>query len=246
MDKKNLYIGLGIIAAVAITVGASMQYGKRAERGEWKDKRATANAPKVVQPGIDLLAPEGAEPVADGTYTVLGSDSRMNWEGGRPLIPGYHDDGIVGISEGSLIVKDGKSTVGNIVINLNSIGVASTGKGRGESMLTNHLKSKDFFDVATYPTATFKVTGAEPVAGSTTSHAYTLKGDLTVKDKTNEVIMQGIAYTKDGLLHVVATTQLDRTKWDIRYGSDKFFDNLADQVIADTFTVTFDLVAKKQ
>jgi hypothetical protein len=38
---------------------------------------------------------------------------------------------------------------------------------------------------------------------------------------------------------------LDRSKWDIRYGSKTFFANIGDKAIHDDFTVQFNVVAKK-
>jgi polyisoprenoid-binding protein YceI len=203
--------------------------------------------PKVQLATIDLKAAEGAGPVEDGSYTVLAGESRMNWQGRKSLLPGgYKDDGIISISEGSLIVADGKATTGSVVVDMTSLRAASTGKGSGEGSLERHIKGKDFFMVETYPTARFALKTATPAADVATSHAYTITGDLTIKDKTNEISMQAVAYTKDGLLHVVATTEIDRTKWGIIYGSGSFFKEMADKAIDDTFTVSFDLVAKKQ
>jgi len=46
------------------------------------------------------------------------------------------------------------------------------------------------------------------------------------------------------LVKAVGTAKLDRTKWDIRYGSGKFFQGLGDKMIYDDFEVTFDITAK--
>ena len=41
-----------------------------------------------------------------------------------------------------------------------------------------------------------------------------------------------------------AEVVLDRSKFDVRYGSDSFFDNLGDNVILDDFTMRIHLVTK--
>jgi len=38
---------------------------------------------------------------------------------------------------------------------------------------------------------------------------------------------------------------IDRTKWDVRYNSGKFYDNLADDTISDDIEFDMKIVAKK-
>jgi hypothetical protein len=46
------------------------------------------------------------------------------------------------------------------------------------------------------------------------------------------------------LVSAKATFEIDRTEWDIKYGSGKFFKDLGDKVINDNFQISFDLKAK--
>jgi len=39
--------------------------------------------------------------------------------------------------------------------------------------------------------------------------------------------------------------KLDRTKWDIKYNSGKFFKNLGDKLIYDDFEIEVEVVAEK-
>jgi len=39
---------------------------------------------------------------------------------------------------------------------------------------------------------------------------------------------------------------IDRTLFDVRYGSTKFFDNIADRAINDIFTVDYELYLEKK
>jgi hypothetical protein len=50
---------------------------------------------------------------------------------------------------------------------------------------------------------------------------------------------------ENGKLVAIGETEIDRTKYDIRYGSGKFFEDLGDKMIYDTFTVKFKVGAKK-
>lgn len=50
----------------------------------------------------------------------------------------------------------------------------------------NHLKSPDFFDVEKYPNIAFESTKVEKF-----ENRYQIKGNLTIKDATNEVVLSG-------------------------------------------------------
>lgn len=50
-----------------------------------------------------------------------------------------------------------------------------------------HLKSADFFDVEKYPTMTFKSKSITPGK----DNSFTMVGDLTMKDVTKEVVLEG-------------------------------------------------------
>jgi len=49
-----------------------------------------------------------------------------------------------------------------------------------------HLKSADFFDVANYPTLSFKSNRVEALGGD----RYRVHGDLTIRDVTREVVLE--------------------------------------------------------
>lgn len=55
----------------------------------------------------------------------------------------------------------------------------------GVAAFDTHLKSADFFDVATYPEITFVSTAVEPTGDATAR----VTGDLTIKDNTREVVL---------------------------------------------------------
>ena len=50
---------------------------------------------------------------------------------------------------------------------------------------------------------------------------------------------------KDGIVKASGKLVIDRTKWDVRYKSGKFFDNLKDQAISDSIEFHIMIVAKK-
>lgn len=185
----------------------------------------------------------GRTRVTDGAFSVDTTETEVRWTGSKTLVANYKDTGTLGIKEGSVSVEEGKITKAEFAFDMATILAESTGGGAGQEMLTNHLKSADFFDVEKYPTATFTATKVTPAEDVATSFMYTVSGDLTIKGTTKEVTFPMAMYMKDGSFHAKATTTVDRTEFNVRYGSDKFFDNLGDKVIDDNFSVTFHLIA---
>jgi polyisoprenoid-binding protein YceI len=178
--------------------------------------------------------------LVDGTYTIATDKSTAQWEGNKTLIE-WKDTGTLGIKSGSFIITNGALSEGSLVFDMNSLRGLTTGKKSGEDMLEKHLKSKDFFDVEKYPTAELKMKEA---ATGATSGKYTVKGDLTIKGVTNAVELPVTISTVDKTMTIDSIVTLDRTKWNIRYGSGQFFKDLANNVIADNFNVALKIVAE--
>jgi polyisoprenoid-binding protein YceI len=99
--------------------------------------------------------------------------------------------------------------------------------------LVGHLKSDDFFGVATFPTSELVITKVE---------GNNFTGNMTIKGVTLPNSFTATA-TKDGKSTVYkGTLTIDRSKYNIKYGSNSFFDNLGDKAIYDEFTLDFSLV----
>ncbi|HMO78187.1 MAG TPA: YceI family protein, partial [Candidatus Paceibacterota bacterium] len=183
--------------------------------------------------------------ITPGTYVVDIEASTVNWAGKKPLISGYVNSGTIDLTEGSVIVGEDTAT-GSFVIDMNTLKVGLTAtKPNQETTLEGHLKSSRWFAVETYPTATFVINNFTPVGGED-KFAYVISGDLTMKGKTNVVEFPAIIYQNAaGVLRAEASTEIDRTKWDLTAGSGSFFDNLADNVVDDMVALSFVLEATK-
>ena len=111
-----------------------------------------------------------------------------------------------------------------------------------QKKLIGHLKSADFFNVEKFPTATFKVTSAVKKS----EKEVLLKGTMTILGKSQPVeVLAQIEKTKTGGKGH-ANLVIDRTRWDIRYGSDKFFKNLGDKIIKDEIDLELSLFFNKK
>ena len=68
---------------------------------------------------------------------------------------------------------------------------------------------------------------------------YEINGVLTIKGIAKDVTFPARIIRNDQGYEATGKIDLDRTRWDIRYGSGKFFDNLGDKMIHDLFTLKF-------
>jgi polyisoprenoid-binding protein YceI len=166
-------------------------------------------------------------------FSVNTAKSELKWKGKK--VTGEHW-GYVKLKDGTLSVKDGKITGGVFNIDMNSLINKDLEDPEWNGKLIGHLKSDDFFSVETFPVATLTLTESTPFKDGKAE----VKGKLTIKGITNPVSFTANKMD-DGY---TATIIIDRTKYDVRYGSGKFFDNLGDNMIYDDFTLDVKIAVK--
>lgn len=175
-------------------------------------------------------------------YTVQSKSSTVNWVGKK--VGGSHT-GTIAIKEGTLTLANGKIETALVTIDMTSIKVTDEGMDDGtKAKLTGHLNSPDFFNTEEHTTALFQLTSFTEIKNSTVAN-YTVTGKLTIKGITQEITFPAIIRMSDGRVEASANLTFDRSKWDIRYGSGSFFDNLGDKVIYDDVQIGFNFVATK-
>lgn len=182
--------------------------------------------------------------VAPSVYTVVPAQSIVNWAGKKPLLSGYINQGSIALESGSISVTD-TTAQGSFVIDMNTLSVTQTPTKPGqESRLAEHLMGERWFNVSAHPTATFTINEVTKLPDSDETFVYMINGSLTMKGKTNPLSFPATIYTDtDNNLKATATLEFDRTLWDITSGSASFFDGLADNVIDDMVSLSFDLTA---
>mgnify|MGYP001827927230 FL=1 len=156
-------------------------------------------------------------------------NSTVTWKGYK--VTGSHY-GTVALQSGHLVFDEGKLTGGEFVVDMTTI-VTDDLEGEYKGKLEGHLKSDDFFGVEKHPTAKLVFTKVK----STGKNSYEVTGDLTVKGKSAPVTFEMSIYGNKA----TANVKIDRTIYDIRYGSTAFFDDLKDKAIYDEFDLVTDL-----
>lgn len=157
--------------------------------------------------------------------------SVIEWTGKK--LGGSHNGNIV-VKNGFFELKKGYIIAGKVEIDMNSITNIDVKDETYNLKLVNHLKSDDFFGVEKYPTATFTLNKKSKIIKG----KATVSGLLTIKGKTQAVTFD---ITQNGNVYV-AQLKVDRSKFEIRYGSNSFFDNLGDKAIDDIFTLDIKIV----
>ncbi len=189
----------------------------------------------IVLPFLAILAFAFQAPV---NYKVDTSASSIVWTGYK--VTGQHT-GVVKVQNGSVQFTDGKLTSGSFDIDMNSI-TCTDQEGEWAAKLVGHLKSDDFFGTTKYPTAKYVITKVIP---QDTKGNYKLIGNLTIKETTKEVKFLANATETSGTVTASGKMTIDRSEFNVKYGSGSFFDGLGDKTIYDEFDLQVSLVAKK-
>ncbi|MFN8354398.1 MAG: YceI family protein [Spirosomataceae bacterium] len=170
------------------------------------------------------------------TYVVDVQNSKLAWTAKK--VTGSHT-GLVPVSSGSLSWANNKLKGGSFEIDVKNLTVTDLTDASYNAKLVGHLKGEDFFAVDKFPKANLVITSATPKG----SDSYDLVGKLTIKGISNEVRFPATIKTEKGKLSAQATIAVDRTKYDIKYRSKNFFENLGDKAIDNDFELNVTLVA---
>lgn len=154
--------------------------------------------------------------------------SVVKWTGYK--VTGQHE-GTISLQSGALIFEGNKLTGGKFVMDMTTINTTDI-EGAYKAKLDGHLKSNDFFGVKKHKEALLNFTSVKQ-----NGNKYYIKGDLTIKGITNEITFE-LELFKD---YAVTKLKIDRTKFDVKYGSASFFDGLKDRAIYDEFDLSVKL-----
>ena len=161
--------------------------------------------------------------VSAQTIKIDAAKSSIEWLAKK--VTGQHN-GTVNFKDGALVFKRKALKGGSFTVDMNSL-TATDLQGEYQVKLNGHLKAEDFFGTSKFPTASlvFKKIATK------SANLYTVTADLTIKGITKpitfDLAVNGNAAT--------TTFNVDRTKYDIKYGSKSFFASIGDKAINDEF-----------
>lgn len=173
------------------------------------------------------------------TFKVDNESSKLTWAAKKAT--GDHN-GEVKVSNGNFSVEGSALKGGSFDIDLNTITDVDLTDQPSNDKLVSTLKSETFFNTEKFPKASFAITSAT----KTSANQYDVKGKLTIKGITNDVSFPATVTVAGKKLTANAKITVDRTKYDIKFRSKNFFENLGDKVIYDDFDINVNLNAIAQ
>jgi len=171
-------------------------------------------------------------------FQIQQASSTVTWTGKKVL--GLHT-GSINIVNGFIEITDDNIVGGEIEIDMTSIMITDIEDKKTNQDFLAHLLSDDFFSVDKFKIAKLLITGSNKIEGNKSE----IEGILTIKDISHPVSFIASIEIFTDTLHSLGEVVIDRTLYNIRYGSGKFIENLGDKLIYDEFVLQFKLIAQK-
>ena len=243
-------------AAVIVVYGFSGETREAPVAAE-KLRRAGYSAVRVLDGGIAAWSAAGfplertstaaaaiwvpALPPPDGRYTVSAGESTIGWTGRNPN--GKHF-GTVDLASGEVTITNGRFS-GDFEIDMATIVSTDLAGDPYHQVLIDHLLSDDFFFVKRFPAVRFELTQMVPLdTGRFGAPNYTVTGTLDMVGVKKTLGFPAVAVPRtDGAVVVSANFDIDRTRWGVVYGADRFFAHLGKHLVFDTISIELRLVA---
>ena len=194
----------------------------------------TAKDTKISTDNLKKISPE------KGIYSVVVDESELLWIG-KEISTKIHT-GTLDLTGGTVQVDNNDNINGSVTISMSSINVTDL-QGRAKEMLEGHLRSSDFFDVELHPEATLTF---ESKSFNQVKNQISFEGQLTIKDISNSIVFDATLLEATPYLKAKGILSFDRSKFNVRFRSGSFFENLGDKLILDDIDINIKLVTKKQ
>ena len=171
-----------------------------------------------------------------GSYDIINTESELKWIG-KELSTDTHT-GTLALKKGKIDVNANGVINGEVEIDMMTI-IVTDMQGKWGKKLEGHLKSPDFFGVEKYPNAFITFQSDE---NTIKNNQINLTGELTIKDITHPISFTAELLQKKPTLKAKASMSFDRSEYEVRFRSGKFFENLGDKLILDDIEVDVLLV----
>ena len=157
---------------------------------------------------------------ADGKFTLTGENTKVEFTGTKP--EGKHDGGFKKL-DGTVTVVGTDPATAKIEVTIDTTSLYSD-----DAKLTGHLKSPDFFDVKTNPTAKFTSSKVEKEGDK-----YKVTGELTLNGKKKEISFPAKLAVEGGALRLDSEFKINKGDFGMNYGKGKISDDVTIKVKVD-------------
>ena len=175
-----------------------------------------------------LMIPAGL--ISQTSRLIDVENSKIKWIGEE--LSGKNHYGSLKFKNGNLQLDNGKIISGNFTVDMNTINVEDL-QGGSKQRLEGHLRSDDFFSVEKFSEAIFEINSSAVVNEDGANQV--LSGNLTIKGITHPAKLE-----IDN--NWAAKLVFDRSKYDVRFRSGNFFQNLGDKLIYDEIAISANIV----
>ena len=166
----------------------------------------------------------------DADYKINLDESSLTWTGREVSTSSHY--GTINFTSGQFEVSDGLISQGEFIVDMTSINVQDLSGGSKER-LEGHLRSDDFFSVESFPTAHLYISSSELISQG----KWLVNSFLTIKDISHPVLFE-MSNTDEGW---IANLVFDRSKYNVKFRSGTFFENLGDKLIYDDIELKINL-----
>tara|TARA_B100001175_G_scaffold299458_1_gene290840 strand:- start:1990 stop:2574 length:585 start_codon:yes stop_codon:yes gene_type:complete len=175
------------------------------------------------------LTAQGIESNSQTLLKINTEKSTLKWIGEK--ITTSQHSGSLNFKSGEMTIKDGLVVSGNFIVDMTSISVEDI-SGSGKKRLEGHLKSDDFFSVDKHDKALLSIKGSKK-----TDKGFLVDANLTIKDLTHPIQFNMVSIEGGYNADLV----FDRSKYNVRFRSGSFFENLGDKLIIDDIVLSSEL-----
>jgi len=196
--------------------------------------KATVETPATAAPtATAMVATTGGAATTTAAKSealkIDGATSKISWTASR--VTKTHQGGFKTFT-GTITLGDAKPEASKVDIEIDTASIFADAE-----QLTGHLKSPDFFDVATYPKATFTSTSITPGAAAGATH--TVKGNFTLHGVTKDISFPATITVGDKAVTAKAKFSFNRQDWKIAYKGK------ADDLVRDDVLMELDVTAPR-
>lgn len=157
------------------------------------------------------------------TFSLNNNTSELSWTG-KAAFNSYSLTGTLTSEQGSIMIND--NTIESLVVNVDMKSLDHQNK-----RLKTHLRGKDFFEVKKYNTATFTLKDPIEIVNGEAE----LTGTFTIKGTSHQEKMKATIVIEENKVTLSFDTEIDRTKYGVKFNSPSFFKKMKENAIADLF-----------
>lgn len=170
--------------------------------------------------------------------------SFIKWKSGTAV---KEYTGTLHFNGGMAITYGSRLSAGSFVVNMESIAVEGIEDPAEKQKILDIIKSNDMFDVDNHKDATFIIKSSDPIySKGDTRFNNRISGKMTIKGISETIAMPGLLLLTDSLNTFKGSVSIDRTKFDMKYKSGSFFEDLGDELIKDNISLDIEVYFIKQ